>query len=584
MKKKFDSKKVLKTVLQLIVYSAVIYFIYDRLNGHLVELQDFTFANAKWLLVALGVYSLHSLINAHTWFKMMELSGEKVNVLEQMTVYLKSDVLRYIPGNVVGILARAIYNKEYKVSMAKSLWGWFFENVAYLVIGILIGSYAISILPIDPVYVYMVIGAAVVGGLFGILKIDWLEWVFNKIVVKRLPKEERGKNHTLNIDLTGRFVIILRYLLTWIVTAGTFIIVVYAVDGLRTTDLFLIASIYAMARSIGYLAIITPTGGGIRELVIIQLLSMVSGYTFAAATVIAIVTRVVFILAEFLTYEVYLVDNTGEGNSIELSKDLNKENKNFKSILIPHPGIPVVDKSNKYTIGNLIAKGKYIVYMDSEGQDRPEELPKFIEKLDEGYDLVMGWKQKRKDGFFYMLTSGFANWLTRTLTGVKVHDMNSGYKAMKASAARSVNLRGGNFRFLPAIFTARKYKVTEVPVKHEERTDGPGRFTFMSRLMGGLFDLPVTVLVSKMGDTPIYFWGKTAILMFVFSVLSFIGYGLLKVWPINEICLLRDLLLLLTPTFILSGILSIFFGISTEYSRVNERRSLSDFEIDNIIE
>lgn len=314
MKKKFNYKKLIKFILQILIYFAVFYFIYDRLveadfvqfeEGKVVVLKGFTFFNPKWLYIAIGVYSLHSLWNAVTWFKMMKLSGEKVNLLEQMNVYLKSDILRYIPGNVVGILSRGVYNKEYGVKMAKSLWGWFLENVIYLVLGIIIGSYVITMLDIEPFYVYLTVTVAVVGGIFGILKIDWLEFIFGKIVAKKLPEGEKVEDHTLKIDFLGRIILITRYTVSWLITLISFILVVYAVDGFDASNLFVLASIYAMARSIGYLAIITPTGGGIREAVIFQLLTMVNGYSAAIATVIAIITRVIFILGELLSYVIF---------------------------------------------------------------------------------------------------------------------------------------------------------------------------------------------------------------------------------------------------------------------------------------
>lgn len=290
-------------------------------------------------------------------------------------------------------------------------------------------------------------------------------------------------------------------------------------------------------------------------------------------------------------YEILYIDNSTEGNSEEMVSKLNKRNPAFKYVQIPHPGTPVTDKSNKYTIGNLMAKGKYIIYMDSEGKDRPEELPKYLAKLDEGYDLVMGWKQKRSDKFVYKTTSKMTNWLMRTLTGVKVHDMNNGFKGMRAGAVRSINLRGGNFRFTPVLFTAKKYKVTEVKVKHGYNPKGrkEGRFTFKSRLFGGLFDLPITILVSKMGDTPIYFWGGIAIIFMFISVLSTISFVLLYIhihndglYPYAEPATL--IALVFSPISFVISVISLFFGISTEYNRANEKRKLSDFEIDKVIE
>lgn len=212
-----------------------------------------------------------------------------------------------------------------------------------------------------------------------------------------------------------------------------------------------------------------------------------------------------------LDYEILILDSDTKGNSRSVIESFAKEQKEVTGYFLRHPGVTVTDKTNKYMLGFELAKGDYIVTLDGDGQDRPEEMFKFIEKLDEGFEFVIGHKQKRKDGAIYMLTSKLANGLMRWVTGVKVHDMNNGYKAFKRSILSDLKLRSGHFRFMPVIASAKKWKTDEVKVLHKPRTSGKGKFTFVSRLQGGLFDMSVIFLVSKMGDTPMYIFGWSSI-------------------------------------------------------------------------
>ncbi|MBI2356871.1 glycosyltransferase [Candidatus Dojkabacteria bacterium] len=224
-------------------------------------------------------------------------------------------------------------------------------------------------------------------------------------------------------------------------------------------------------------------------------------------------------------FEIIVLDSKSSNNSTVVVKDFAKKHPEVKGYILRHPGVAVTDKTNKYMLGFAEATGEYIVTMDGDGQDRPNEIMKFIQQLDEGSDFVIGYKQKRKDGFIYMLTSKIANRLIRTITGVKVHDMNNGYKAFKAELAKSLRLRSGHFRFLPVIASANRWKTTEVLVVHRQREFGSGKFSFVSRLQGGLFDMLAVFIIYKMGDTPIYtlgwlsaFWGVVGLLGLITSL------------------------------------------------------------------
>ncbi len=217
-------------------------------------------------------------------------------------------------------------------------------------------------------------------------------------------------------------------------------------------------------------------------------------------------------------FEVLVIDSLTENSSYDVVKAFAKANRNVKGYFMRHPGAAVTDKTNKYMLGFEIAKGEYVITMDGDGQDRPSEIKKFVEELDKGNDFVIGYKQKRKDGFVYMLTSMVANGLIRSITGVKVHDMNNGFKGFRYDILRDLKLRSGHFRFLPVIAAAKKWKTAEVKVLHRAREHGKGKFSFTSRLQGGLFDMFVVYVVSKMGDTPMYTLGWFSILLFLIGL------------------------------------------------------------------
>lgn len=212
------------------------------------------------------------------------------------------------------------------------------------------------------------------------------------------------------------------------------------------------------------------------------------------------------------TWEIIILDNAVKGNSLEFLKRYADESDNIHIVVMTHPGVAVTDKTKKYMAGHQLAQGKYIITMDGDGQDDPHELPKFLEKLDEGYDFVIGYKAKRKDGLFYVLSSRVANALNRALTGLKIHDMNNGFKAYTKEVATCLKLRGGMFRFLPAMLASEKKKIAEVPVNHRKRMYADPKFNFISRLKGGVFDLLTTVALTNMQQTPMHFLGAVGIL------------------------------------------------------------------------
>ena len=163
-------------------------------------------------------------------------------------------------------------------------------------------------------------------------------------------------------------------------------------------------------------------------------------------------------------------------------------------------------KAMGLTAGFSRARGDIVIMMDADLQDDPAELPKFIEKVDEGFDVVVGWKVKRLDPANRLILTRIFNGTVRWVTGVKLHDMNCGFKAYSRDVIRTVPIYGDLFRFIPALAAWEGFKVTEVPVHHHARKHGTSRYG-LERIMRGSFDLLTIAFLTKYSRRPMHLFG-----------------------------------------------------------------------------
>lgn len=278
-----------------------------------------------------------------------------------------------------------------------------------------------------------------------------------------------------------------------------------------------------------------------------------------------------------LNGEIIAIDAPSKSPSMPTYDSYANNKDNFTAVELSEKKKAGSGKTLQYMIGFKLAQGKYIIQMDSDGQDDPADLHKFIEQLDAGFDLVVGHKQDRKDGAVYMLTSKVGNTLTRVLTGTTVHDMNCGFKGYPAKVAKSLNLRGRWYRYIPSILASKGYKVTEVPINNRKREWGNTNFSFFNRLQGGLFDMLVIAIINRYRDTPMYFWGWLGIAMVAISF-PFAALGVLLNEGTYKIVSFMFSFLLLQSAFI-----SFIVGLSNEFSRDQERIPLKEMPIKRIV-
>lgn len=217
-------------------------------------------------------------------------------------------------------------------------------------------------------------------------------------------------------------------------------------------------------------------------------------------------------------FECVFVDDGSTDGSFQKLVDMRKK-MNFPVILVrlrKRSG-----KSAALSEGFVHVKGGVVVTLDADLQDDPFEATKLIKKLDEGYDLVVGWRRKRRDSGGKLGVSHVFNWGVSMASGVRLHDMNSGLKAMRSEVAKEINLYGELHRFVPVLAHARGFRVGETPIVHHPRKYGASKFGF-ERIFAA-FDLLTTLFLAGFGTRPFMIFGPPGVVLVATGILA-IGY------------------------------------------------------------
>jgi dolichol-phosphate mannosyltransferase len=163
-------------------------------------------------------------------------------------------------------------------------------------------------------------------------------------------------------------------------------------------------------------------------------------------------------------------------------------------------------KAAALAAGFAQAGGDVIVTIDADGQDDPAEIPRLLAKLDEGFDLVSGWKTRRRDPWRRRFLSRVFNTVTGWISGVRLHDMNCGLKAYRAEVVKGLALYGELHRFLPVLAYERGYRIAELPVNHRPREHGRSRYG-LERYLRGFFDLITVTFMGRYRHRPLHLFG-----------------------------------------------------------------------------
>lgn len=209
------------------------------------------------------------------------------------------------------------------------------------------------------------------------------------------------------------------------------------------------------------------------------------------------------------SYEIIFIDDGSIDNSYQTLLRLQKKDKKIKIIKFRAN----FGKAAALVAGFKKAQGKIIITLDADLQDDPKEIPKLWQKLNQGYDLVCGWRQRRLDSLNKKLSSFFFNQGTTLISGVKLHDFNCGLKAFKKAVADGLYLHGELHRFIPVLASKQKFKVTETPVNHRKRRFGQSKYG-LERGWRGMVDLLTVLFLTGYAKKPGHFFGKIGLLLF----------------------------------------------------------------------
>ena len=242
------------------------------------------------------------------------------------------------------------------------------------------------------------------------------------------------------------------------------------------------------------------------------------------------------------SYEILFIDDGSTDGSWSAIQRLTEVNPNVKAIRFQKN----FGKSAALHAGFNAAKGDYVITMDADLQDNPEEIPEMIRMIkEEGYDMVSGWKKKRFDSVIAKnIPSKLFNWAARVTSGVKLHDFNCGLKAFRKQVIKTIEVSGEMHRYIPVLAKNAGYaQIGEKVVQHQARKYGKTKFG-PDRFIKGFLDLLTIWFVSKFGKRPMHLFGAWGVLMFI------IGFGFTLYLGIDKLFINRTgRLLTLRPQF-----------------------------------
>lgn len=269
------------------------------------------------------------------------------------------------------------------------------------------------------------------------------------------------------------------------------------------------------------------------------------------------------------SYEIIFIDDGSVDKTYRVIVSLARKNKNIRGIRLRGN----FGKSIAFSIGFSQAKANIVFTLDGDLQDNPKEIPLFLKKIDEGYDMVSGWKKKRYDPITKTFPSKIGNAITRILTGVRIHDLNCGFKAYRKAVIQNLNLHGELYKFIPIIAYKQNFKITEVIVDHRPRIFGKSKFGW-ERNLKGILDLITVIFLTGYLRRPGHFFGTIGFAFFVpgFIIGLYITYLRLTLGTIDY----RYPLLFLGALLMIVGIQFISTGLLAEM--IENSKQVQDFD------
>ena len=249
-----------------------------------------------------------------------------------------------------------------------------------------------------------------------------------------------------------------------------------------------------------------------------------------------------------LSFRVWIVDDGSRDDTWRVVQRLHEKDPRVAGLRFRRN----YGKSAALSIGFNRAQGRYVATIDADLQDDPSEIPRLIDTLEQGYDLVSGWKKDRKDPLSKTIPSRFFNWVTRHFSGLPLHDFNCGLKVYRREVVKNINVYGELHRYIPLLAKWEGYdRVTEQEVQHHPRKYGTTKFG-TERFIQGFLDLITVVFLTRYAVRPMHFFGSMGTVAFVVGLGINLWLSIEKLIFGNPIGGARPLLLL--------GLLLILFG------------------------
>lgn len=258
-----------------------------------------------------------------------------------------------------------------------------------------------------------------------------------------------------------------------------------------------------------------------------------------------------------LKYEIIFVDDGSADGSFGVLEGIHKKDSKVRVIKFKRN----FGQTAAMSAGFQAAKCDVIVTMDADLQNDPDDIPKLLARIGEGFDVVSGWRHSRKDPLFSkVIPSLISNLLAKRLTGIDIHDYGCSLKAYTRRSLEGVKLYGEMHRYIPAIISMNGFSVAEVKVNHRQRSFGKSKYN-LSRLMKGLLDLLYIKFWTTYSTRPLHLFGLLGILQYFLAFVIFVEQ-VVKAFIVRSLNI--GPLLLLSVLFVVTGTLFILFGFLGE--------------------
>jgi len=267
------------------------------------------------------------------------------------------------------------------------------------------------------------------------------------------------------------------------------------------------------------------------------------------------------------SWEVVFVDDGSTDGSFEVLRELRNSESRIRIFRLQRN----FGKSAALDTGFKTVRGRRVIIMDADLQDDPAEIPSLLDRLDEGYDLVTGWRADRHDRLIKRYTSRIYNLVTSTLTGLRLHDFNCGLKAFRREVIEDISLYGELHRYIPPLAHWKGYRVTEIRVRHHRRAFGRSKFG-VYRFFAGFMDLMTVMFMTRYSKKPLHLFGGAGLILFMSGLiingylvmLNLLGQDFLRVRPLM---FLGVLLMLVGFQLLCTGLLAELMTMSIHRKR-----------------